>query len=488
MSDPVSLPTRLDALRAALHELMAQAQWVGESDEVLVAVQEAVVNAANHGCGVREVAARVGGTELVVEIADHGEGFDPTGYLAHPPDVLAEAGRGLWLMGQIATEVELSHEPDGARVRLRFTTGEADDGSVAAPSAVPSLDSLGMKTLEAFGGAVVLVDTRLVVREAAGAVETVLHLEAQTLPGKDIRGVVAELKDRFADPAGFESAMLDLLAQPEREVEEMWVLTSGQFLRQQAAAVWEAGEVVGRLLLFMPAAAHTEAQAAFQRALMPSVPDVDGLALGATYHPAEASWLVGGDFYDSFELPAGHGVVVGDVSGRGPYAAAAGVTARAYLRATLTTSGVTGAVPAINRALCHELDVEQFVTMAMVNRESVDVWTLTLCGHPPPLLYRDGHVTSFRSRGMVLGVYEDQEWSRQLFHLNPGDVLLLYTDGVTEAGSPSDQFGITRLAKALEELAHQPPQQLVETIDARLHSFAGGDMTDDHVLMAVSRL
>lgn len=453
-----------------------------------MAVQEAVVNASLHGSGVREVTAQAYGTELVVEVADYGEGFDPGGYVANPPDLLAEAGRGLWVMGQVATAVELRREPEGARVRLRFHPGDAAAGPVTAPSPVPSLDSLGMEALEAFGGAVLLVDTRLVVREAAGAVEAVLDLEGETLPGKDIRGVVAELKDRFADPAEFESAMLDLLAQPGREREDMWLRKSGQFLRQQAVALREDGEIVGRLLLFMPAAAHTEAQATFQRALLPSIPNVEGLAVGATYHPAEASGLVGGDFYDFFPLPSGYGVVVGDVSGRGPYAAAAGVTARAYLRATLATSGLTGAVAAVNRALCHELDDEQFVSMAMVNRESVDVWTLTLCGHPPPLLYRDGQVTSFGSRGMVLGLHEDQEWARQLFQLKPGDVVLLYTDGVTEAGPPSDQFGITRLAKALEELAHQPPQQLVEAIDARLHSFTGGYTADDHVLMVVSRL
>lgn len=487
MAEAVLLPTGLDDLRGALNALIAEERWAGETDEVLVAVQEAVINAARHGHGVREVVAHVTRGELVVEVADHGEGFDPGGYLANPPDLFAEAGRGLWLMGQMASRVELRDDAEGARLQLRFGPGGAEATPAEVSWEVPSLDSLGMGMLDMVGGAAMLIDPGLVVREAAGAIGPLLEMDAGALTGHDIRGVVAELKHRFADPASYESAMLDLLAQPEHNAESMFLLASGQFVRQQAVALREGDELVGRVLLFMPAASHTEAQADFQRALLPSVPAMEGLTIGATYHAAEDTWLVGGDFYDFFDLPSGCGVVVGDVSGRGPYAAAAGVTTRAYVRSTLSIAGLSGAVRAVNRALIDELDDEQYVTMAMVIRESQDVWTLTLCGHPPPLLYRDGQVTSFEPRDMLLGMHHEGEWGRQLFHLRRGDVLLLYTDGITEAGPPSDQFGVQRLAEALKELAHHPPQQLVEAIDARVHSFTSDHISDDRVLVAVSR-
>lgn len=195
------------------------------------------------------------------------------------------------------------------------------------------------------------------------------------------------------------------------------LLDSGQFLRQHVVPLRKGASVVGRMLVLTPASGHTESLAAFQRALLPTLPAADGVDFGAVYHPAEVSGLVGGDFYDVFDRPAGRCVVVGDVSGRGPQAAAAGVTARAYLRATLSTGGVTGAVSSLNEALVGELAVEQFVTMAMATRESADVWALVLCGHPPPLLLRDGHVVQFRSGDLLLGLSGAQQWARQLFHL-----------------------------------------------------------------------
>jgi len=127
------------------------------------------------------------------------------------------------------------------------------------------------------------------------------------------------------------------------------------------------------------------------------------------------------------------------------------------------------------------------VTLAMCTQESAGVWTHTNCGHVPALLLRDGAVKELGGRGGALGIALPAEWPREPFVLQPDDVLLLYTDGIVDAGRRERRYGAERLADSLRELGGLPPRELVRALDERVHSFAANPLADDHVLVAVRR-
>ncbi|HVL98643.1 MAG TPA: SpoIIE family protein phosphatase [Egibacteraceae bacterium] len=487
-----ALPCTVGEARAAMDAVLREYQWPGDIDGLLLAFQEALVNADRHGGGLREVILRTG-RRVVVDIADYGTPFDWEPYVAEPPDLLAERGRGLWLIAHLASAIEVQGEPAGARVRLTF---DPVGGGLAERSAVPEVDEIPLvpiaqlapALLEALGAAAAVVDRRLVVRDVIGDFGALLDADIDQVVGRDIRGLVAELKHRFADPQGYEQRVLQAFAQPRQPTEETLVLADRRLVRHHTFPLNGGdGASAGRVLVLLPVAEQTQVLAAFQRLLLPAVPSGDRFDIGAIYHPAQASTFVGGDFYDFVSLPAGCCIVVGDVSGKGARAAAASVRTRAYLRAGLAMTGLSGAIRALEQSLHEEFDEEEFVTMAIVAQESADVWTLTSCGHPSPLLTRGADVREFAVRGPLLGLGGAGEWTREPFVLDRGEVVLLYTDGVTDAGRGRDPFGTARLKEALVELKHLGAQDLVEAIDARIHAFSSEHIRDDHVLLAVRR-
>jgi anti-sigma regulatory factor (Ser/Thr protein kinase) len=103
--------------------LTAQA-WGGDIGDVLLAVSEALVNAAQHAGGARRAEAWLSESSVVVRVCDRGPSFDPAPYVERPPDVLAERGRGVWLMSRVADACEAHVEPDGGSVVLRFDRDE----------------------------------------------------------------------------------------------------------------------------------------------------------------------------------------------------------------------------------------------------------------------------------------------------------------------------------------------------------------------------
>ncbi len=95
-------------------------QWPGDVSGVLLAVSEALVNAHRHAGGARRAEAWVNGSSVVVQVCDRGPAFDPRPYIETPPDIMAERGRGLWLISRLADVCQVHREPDGGRLVLRF--------------------------------------------------------------------------------------------------------------------------------------------------------------------------------------------------------------------------------------------------------------------------------------------------------------------------------------------------------------------------------
>ncbi|HEX8120303.1 MAG TPA: SpoIIE family protein phosphatase [Solirubrobacteraceae bacterium] len=224
--------------------------------------------------------------------------------------------------------------------------------------------------------------------------------------------------------------------------------------------------------------------------LPPDLPSIPGLDVGARYAAAGEGNQVGGDFYDVFPSETGWRVVIGDVVGKGPAAAAVTGLARHTLRAAAPYERSPSALLAVlNRALLAERPGERLASVACVEiAPAGDALALTVsaAGHPLPLLVdADGGVREVGRFGQLLGVDEDHVGTDVTDRLEPGQLLVLYTDGVVEARGPSGVFGEGRLRALLSELAGQAPTRVVQRIEAAVLAASGGRPRDDLAIVAL---
>lgn len=236
---------------------------------------------------------------------------------------------------------------------------------------------------------------------------------------------------------------------------------------------------------------RTRVAATLQASLRPTpLPKIPGCDLAARYEAAGSGHEIGGDFYDVFPLGACHwGIVLGDVSGKGAEAAAT----TSLIRYTLRTLALEEPQPSrvlakLNAALLREGDPERFCTLVFAvcrpTEAAVDL-QLSLAGHPPPLLRRrDGRVEPVGLPGSALGLFPDPHLRETSLRLGPGDALLLFTDGLTEARDGDDQFGAERVAARLSE-NNGSPQPLLDQLVGAAQEHSHGTLTDDLALLAL---
>jgi len=208
-----------------------------------------------------------------------------------------------------------------------------------------------------------------------------------------------------------------------------------------------------------------------QESLLPaSLPEIPGLDVAALYRPADAS-EVGGDFYDVFETGDGWALVIGDVSGKGPSAAAVTALARHTIRtASLSLTDPAEVLAMLNRAMFlgrNEDEFEHFCTVHLTLLTARAEGGFMLCsaaaGHPPALLRRlDEPTGAITTQGPPVGWHDQPEFTTTGTVLLPGDVLLLYTDGFSEARRGKELLGEEGLRRVLDEDA-------TETADGLSH-------------------
>jgi PAS domain S-box-containing protein len=230
-----------------------------------------------------------------------------------------------------------------------------------------------------------------------------------------------------------------------------------------------------------------------QRSLMPQrLPDVPGVELAARYHAAGEGNEVGGDFYDIYRSGEScWGVAIGDVRGKGPRAAV--VTGLA--RYTLRTASLTDTLPShvlgmLNEAMVLHSEGDRFCTVAYASLEpAVDGkvrMTIGIGGHPLPfLVHRDGRVETAGTPGTLIGFVPDPEVVDETLELEPGDSLVFYTDGVSEARSGEGLFGEERLADLLRGCGGLAAAEIAERIEASVLAFREGPATDDIALLVL---
>jgi serine phosphatase RsbU (regulator of sigma subunit)/anti-sigma regulatory factor (Ser/Thr protein kinase) len=236
---------------------------------------------------------------------------------------------------------------------------------------------------------------------------------------------------------------------------------------------------------------RTRTAQTLQRALLPPhLPEIEGLELAATYRAAGEGNEVGGDFYDVFLQGDGsHAVVVGDVCGKGPRAAA--VTALA--RYTLRAHAVAGLRPSYQLARLNDAMLRQqapgFVTVALSRIDLTDAGAeveLTTAGHPLPILaHGDGSATPIGDVGTPLGVIDQPDLPEVKATLGPGDLLVFYTDGVSEADAPRRILTDTDLAALVAEKAAEGPRAVVEHLERTAVANADGHPRDDIACLAL---
>ena len=224
--------------------------------------------------------------------------------------------------------------------------------------------------------------------------------------------------------------------------------------------------------------------------LPPDLPRIPGLDVGARYAAAGEGNEVGGDFYDVFPSERGWRVVIGDVVGKGPAAAAVTGLARHTLRAAAPYEDSPSALLGVlNRALLAERTGERLASVVCVqiepDGEGLDL-VVSVGGHPLPLLVGvDGAVREVGRFGQLLGVDDTHRASDVRAQLAPGELLVLYTDGVVEARGPNGVFGEDRLRSLLTELAGQAPTRVVQRVEAAVLAASGGRARDDLAIVAL---
>jgi hypothetical protein len=248
------------------------------------------------------------------------------------------------------------------------------------------------------------------------------------------------------------------------------------------------GEYVHQLRISTQLTQEMRVARSIQQGLFPhQCPQVEGYTLAARCQPARET---GGDFYDFIEFSDGRlGMVIADVAGKGMPAALLMANARSIWRAEARSGrGPAEILHRVNRSLCRDTNTNGFVTLLYA---VLDPTTRQLCltsaGHPLPLIHNDSELKEIEVYGLPLGLQPDAGYVEVGVSLAPGDTVLLYTDGVTEAVSSSRElFGFERLAALVQREGRRTAEALVERTLAVARAFSGqAGQADDVTVMVL---
>jgi PAS domain S-box-containing protein len=230
--------------------------------------------------------------------------------------------------------------------------------------------------------------------------------------------------------------------------------------------------------------------AALQRSLLlHRLPDIPNVGLAARYFPGGAGVDVGGDWYDVIPLPQGRvGLGIGDVAGRGIRAATIMGQLRNAVRAYAFEGVAPGTVLSRVNRLVNSLERTGMVTAVYLifDPETGDM-TYSCAGHPPPLLRRAEGTVEYLNEGrsLPLGVLENSDYYEGHVALEPGDALMLYTDGLIEKHGEGIDEGMARLRSAVAD-APEDLEELCEHVVLRI--FEGGEISDDVAFVLIRNL
>ena len=354
----------------------------------------------------------------------------------------------------------------------------------------------------------------MVVVSAAGRMISMNHLFVQMWPipadvvaSRDDEAALMSVLDKVVDPTVFLERVHAAYAEPSAPTRDELLLRDGRVFDRYGTPLHAPdGSYLGWAWYFRDVTAERAAAraaveaghrfAALARTLQesllpPHLPDVPGLEIAARYLPGGSGVEVVGDFYDVFQTdPDTWAVTIGDVCGKGVDAAKVTALARYTVRAGAVSLRTPSQVlRLLNEAMRRQHpDSERFVTSAYVTLRQAAGRVeaqLSLAGHPQALCRRaDGEIAAIGVPGTVLGVLDAVDLVDTDLVLQPGDALVLYTDGVVEARRGRAFYGEQRL-RVLLAASGGTAAHIAEVIEADVVAFTGGELTDDTAILIV---
>jgi sigma-B regulation protein RsbU (phosphoserine phosphatase) len=331
----------------------------------------------------------------------------------------------------------------------------------------------------------ILLDIRMPEMDGYQVCEQ-LKADAQT---RDIPIIFISALDAAQDKVrAFHAGGVDYVTKPFQTAEVLARVETHLALRELQKQLLDANERMAQELSLAG-----EIQTSFLPRELPRLP---GWQLVATLQPARQA---SGDFYDVVSLPdARLGIVMADVTDKGAAAALYMALSCTLIR---TYAGQYPAQPelvlgAVNRRILTDTSANQFVTVFYgILDPATGRLVYSNAGHCPPLHFRaanEGEPQELGTTGMALGILEDRAWRRETAQIDPGDLLVLYTDGITEAHSEQAMlFGEGRLLESvrasLRAAGPQPPtaQEIQDAILAGVQRFAGNAPQSDDIALII---
>ncbi|HEV2499724.1 MAG TPA: PP2C family protein-serine/threonine phosphatase [Terriglobia bacterium] len=220
------------------------------------------------------------------------------------------------------------------------------------------------------------------------------------------------------------------------------------------------------------------------------IPQIRGLEISGSWQPAR---IVGGDYFDVFNFSERQvGFCIADVSGKGMPAALLMSNLQAVLKALATENTFPRElVEKVNRVMWRNTTEAKFITL-FYGLLDVDSKTLRYAnaGHNAPILTRKGGAqVRLEEGGLILGTFEERGYEEGEIELRPGDRLVMFTDGVSEAvDGEGEEFGEDRIAEASRCGRHLPAEALRRSLLERVTDFCGGEFEDDATMLVLAVL
>ncbi len=200
---------------------------------------------------------------------------------------------------------------------------------------------------------------------------------------------------------------------------------------------------------------------------------------------------IGGDFFEYLELPSGDfGFALGDVAGKGPPAALLTAALQGMFTAhAMSEGGPAATLTRVNQALIRRAVQNRFATMAYGTLSPSRRLTYSNAGHNPPMLFTRGGLRRLEQGGLVLGLFGHAQYEEEALQLDPGDVLVVFSDGVSEAMDVAgEEFGDDRIISCISANLHLDPTALLDHLLAAVREFTLGTMQRDDVTALIVRV
>ncbi|HMC41154.1 MAG TPA: SpoIIE family protein phosphatase [Acidimicrobiales bacterium] len=434
---------------------------------------------------------------------------------------LRRAGSGFPLRPAQPFEERLLQEVDAVarawavadRAARLYAVSAALSGALTPETVAEAVLTEGVAALGASGGGLVLPgQDRLKVPGTVGYDASVVEGLRSEAPSAELPAAVAlrsgepvwmesheERDSRFPGLAGMERGTVSMCAVPLRTAGRVLGALRFSFSEPRlfdtderrfiVALADQAAQALHRSQLYRE---RLDVSARLQRGLLPpALPRIPGVDLGAAYHPFGDGMEVGGDFYDVWPAKEGWFFAVGDVCGTGPEAATMTALVRHSLRAiTRVVQDETAVLQELNDILLHagHDTSERFCTLVLGLMTSgpggVGIRIVT-GGHPGPIVRRaGGDIAVLQLDGSLLGVLDMVALNTAEITLQPGDSMVLYTDGVIEARGRSGMFETDGLVAAVGD-APAEARGMAEAIEADVVVHSGGVLHDDMAVLVL---